>query len=119
MQNPYDMTQVDVPGILAGYTNARSQRVQQMLQQDELERQNAQLDRETKLHAAYARFRFPGADGGMSSAASAYDAPPATSAAPAAVAAMDPGAVTPSATGPLGSIATTLNAMPSDAPQSA
>jgi hypothetical protein len=83
MANPYGIEQVDVPGILSAFTTARTQRTQQLLTERAMAREDAQLERENRLRTAYAKLRLPGADGGMSSAVSAYGVKDAPATAPA------------------------------------
>jgi hypothetical protein len=85
MANPYGIEQVDVPGILAAYDTGRQRRVQAMLMQRQVEREDLQLERENALRMVYAKIRAPGSGG--AAAVNAYGA--STSPAGAATAPSD------------------------------
>jgi hypothetical protein len=72
MANPYGIEQVDVPGLLSAYDAGRQRRVEMMLRQRMMEREDLQLEREHALHNAYAKIRPPGSGG--TAAVNAYGA---------------------------------------------
>jgi hypothetical protein len=63
MANPYGIEQVDVPGILGAYDAARQRRVEMMLRQRQMEREDVQLEREHNMLGIMAKIRAPGASG--------------------------------------------------------
>ena len=77
MPNPYGMTEVDVPGILAGYENLQDRRVQRMMAERQMQMQDRQLEQQDRAAAAWAKFNQgrQAASGGVSGAAGAYETP--------------------------------------------
>lgn len=70
---PYNITQVDVPGILGAYQNAQQARFQQMMAERQMAREDAQLDRETKTRATLAKVFAPKVE---TQTPPIYDGPP-------------------------------------------
>lgn len=60
MAGPYNITQVDVPGLIGAYQNAQDRRVNQMLLQRKMALEDRQIAKETALTSAYAKIRPPG-----------------------------------------------------------
>lgn len=60
MAGPYNITQVDVPGLLGAYQNQQDRRVNQMLLQRKMAAEDRQIAKETALTAAYSKIRPPG-----------------------------------------------------------
>lgn len=70
---PYNITQVDVPGLLSMYQGAQDRRLNQLLMQRKMALEDRDLQRQTSVLAAYSKLRDPNqAKGG--------DSPPAASA---------------------------------------
>lgn len=78
--NPYGIQQVDVPGILAGYENARQNRLREMQVNRQIKREDAQAERDLKVQGVVAQIlsRSQAKGGGQSS----QSAPPDTAANP-------------------------------------
>lgn len=62
--NPFGITQVDVPGILGIYQNAQDRRVNQMLMQRKLALEDRDLERKQKISEIWANTQDPYAKGG-------------------------------------------------------
>lgn len=70
--NPFGITQVDIPGIYGAVSNLRSSRIQQMLGQRQVEAADRQAERDNQVHSILAK-----AYGGAQAAQSMPAAPPA------------------------------------------
>lgn len=135
MPNPYGITQVDVPGIIASYRQGRQDRINAMLENTKLQQMETSLNH-TKAILDISRQLAGNMGAGARAAVSAYGGPqggaqdaaapdPVGSAPPVAPVGMAGAygapstAPTPDVSGPLGSVAATLNVLPSDAPRPA
>lgn len=82
--NPFNITQVDVPGLIAGYQNQQDRRVNQMLLQRKIALEDRELERQEKTAGIMAQFRSPQQGGGgrtsPAGGMSAAYAPPAAAA---------------------------------------
>jgi hypothetical protein len=112
MANPYGIEQVDIPGVLAAYDTARQRRVQAMLTERQIKREDAQLEREHNMLSIMAKVRGPGSAPNAAITASASQSPiaPATAPPDAAVAS------TGSAPAPAPVVALAAPTVPSSAP---
>jgi hypothetical protein len=93
MAGPYGIEQVDVPGILGAYDAARQRRMQAMLMDRQIQREDQQLEREHNMLSIMAKIRAPG--NAPQSAGTAATAPSAPSVAPTAPAAIPAPVVAP------------------------
>lgn len=59
MPNPYGMTEVDIPGILAQFEQRNDRRMQQLLAQRQMTQMDQQIERENKTAAAWSKFLGP------------------------------------------------------------
>lgn len=66
--NPYGIEQVSVPGLLGVYEGAKDRRVNQMLTERKIAREDKETERLDRIQQAYARIKKPGV-------ASAYEQP--------------------------------------------
>lgn len=66
--NPYGIEQVSVPGLLSVYEGAKDRRVNQMLMERKIAREDKETERLDRIQQAYARIKKPGV-------ASAYEQP--------------------------------------------
>lgn len=89
MDGPYGITQVDVPGLLAGYTAQKQARLQQMLAQRQIEHQDRADELDIQRQKLMSQV-FQPQQGGFAGAAASYGAPAA--AAPDVHPALAPGA---------------------------
>lgn len=130
MANPYGIEQVDVPGILAAYDTARARRVAILSEQMHMRQMEASLNHSNAI-LDISRKLAGNIGGGAQAAVSAYGSSPADASTPTAAStpippspasslasAYDstPPVAAPSPSGPLGSVASSLDALPSDAP---
>jgi hypothetical protein len=130
MANPYGIEQVDVPGILAAYDTGRARRVAILSEQMHMRQMEASLNHSNAI-LDISRRLAGNIGGGAQSAVSAYGSSPADPSTPPAAStpippspasalasAYDsaPPVAAPSPSGPLGSVASSINALPSDAP---
>lgn len=66
--NPYGIEQVNVPGLLSVYEYAKDRRMNEMLMQRKIEREDKEAERLERIQQAYARIKKPGV-------ATAYEQP--------------------------------------------
>lgn len=60
MPNPYNITEVNVPGILSAYQDRQNQRLQQLLVQRKIAAEDRAIEKESALAKAYGSIRLPG-----------------------------------------------------------
>lgn len=60
MPNPYNITEVNVPGILSAYQDRQNQRLQQLLIQRKIAAEDRAIEKEGALAKAYGSIRLPG-----------------------------------------------------------
>jgi hypothetical protein len=88
MPNPYNITEVDVPGVLAAYEGQQDRRLQRLAAQQQMRQVDAQIEREGKTADAWGRF-LQGPGGAAPSGVGAAYATEAPDASPDASAGQD------------------------------
>lgn len=81
---PYGIEQVNVPGLLAAYSSGRAQRVEQMMNQRKMAREEAEEERQIRRDSALAKVFAPQTKGGDPASGGAAPAATAAGASPPA-----------------------------------